>query len=96
MVRVIAEDFIGADRMGIVTQLHAEPVAKTRLEPLCIACDLFVGQKDAIHVVFVEQWPDRAALDAHCHGEHFRRPVPLIDRYRRRQGTVILMGAFAS
>ena len=36
-------------------------------------------------------WPDRAALDAHCETEHFKRLVPLIDQYQRAAGTYILM-----
>jgi quinol monooxygenase YgiN len=55
-----------------------------------------VDQKDAGHFVFIEEWPDRAALDAHCRSEHFRRLVPLINRHQRREGTFILMDAFAS
>lgn len=96
MLKVIAEDFIKPDRIGIVTPLYAELVEKTRQEPLCIAYDLFVDHKDAGHFVFIEEWPDRAALDAHCRSEHFRRLVPLINRHQRREGTFILMDAFAS
>jgi quinol monooxygenase YgiN len=75
MLKVIAEDFIKPDRIGIVTPLYAELVEKTRQEPLCIAYDLFVDQKDAGHFVFI---------------------VPLINRHQRREGTFILMDAFAS
>lgn len=96
MLKVIAEDFIKPDRIGIVTPLYAELVEKTRQEPLWIAYDLFVDQKDAGHFVFIEEWPDRAALDAHCRSEHFRRLVPLINQHQRREGTFILMDAFAS
>lgn len=35
--------------------------------------------------------PDRAALDAHCSTEHFRRLVPRIDRCQRSPGTYLLM-----
>lgn len=96
MLKVIAEDFIKPDRIGIVTPLYAELVEKTRQESLCIAYDLFVDQKDAGHFVFIEEWTDRAALDAHCRSEHFRRLVPLINQHQRRDGTFILMDAFAS
>ena len=94
MLKVIAEDFIQTDRLETVLPLYRELVEKTKLEPLCIAYDLFVDQKDPGHFIFIEAWPDRAALDAHCRTEHFRRLVPLIDAHQKKEGTVILMDAF--
>jgi quinol monooxygenase YgiN len=91
MLKVIAEDFIHPDAVEIVLPLYRELVACTRSEPLCIAYDLFVDQKDPGHFIFIEQWPDRAALDTHCATEHFRRLVPLIDAHQRSPGTFLLM-----
>ena len=68
-----------------------QPLAE---EPLCIAYDLYVDRNDPGHFVFIEEWPDRAALDAHCNTEHFMRLVPLIDRHQRSPGTYLLMDAF--
>ncbi|WP_416068455.1 hypothetical protein ACK9YZ_29430 [Rhizobium sp. ZK1] len=42
----------------------------------------------------MEEWPDRATLDAHCRAEHFTRLVPLIKAHRRQDATFILMDAF--
>jgi quinol monooxygenase YgiN len=94
MLKVIAEDFIQTDRLEIVLPLYRELVEKTKQEPLCLAYDLFVDQKDPGHFVFIETWPDQAALDAHCSTEHFRRLVPLIDAHQKKTGTFILMDAF--
>lgn len=96
MLKVIAQDFIKPEFIEIVRPLYAELVEKTKLEPLCIAYDLFVDQKDPGHFVFIEQWPDRAALDIHCASEHFRRLVPLINKYQRQDPTFILMDSFAA
>lgn len=95
MLKVIAQDFIKEDALDIVRPLYRELVDKTRQEPLCIAYDLFVDQKDPGHFIFIEEWPDRAALDAHCQTEHFTNLVPLIDAYQREKGTYLLMDAFA-
>ncbi|USV58948.1 putative quinol monooxygenase [Aeromonas encheleia] len=95
MLRVIAQDFIKPDRIEAVMPLYRELVEKTRAETLCISYELCVDQKDPGHFVFLEAWPDRAALDAHCATEHFRRLVPLIDRHQRLPGTYLLMDAFA-
>jgi len=94
MLKVIARDFIKPEALEIVRPLYAELVEKTRQEPLCISYDLFVDQKDPGHFVFIEEWPDRAALDVHCRTEHFRRLVPLINQHQAREGTVVLMDRF--
>ncbi|MGB3484042.1 MAG: putative quinol monooxygenase [Mycobacterium sp.] len=94
MLKVIAQDFIKPEAIEIVTPLYRELVEKTRQEELCIAYDLFVDQEVPGHFVFVEEWPDRAALDIHCGSEHFTRLVPLIDAHRRQDGTAMLMDRF--
>lgn len=94
MLKVIAQDFIRLESIELVTPLYRELVEKTRAEPLCLSYDLFVDQKDPGHFVFVEQWPDRAALDAHCRSEHFTRLVPQINRHQRQDCIITLMDAF--
>ena len=95
MLKVIAEDFIKADAIPIVLPLYRELVDRTRAEPLCIAYELFEDRKDPGHFIFIEQWPDRAALDLHCRTEHFTRLVPLINAHQRQEGSFILMDAVA-
>lgn len=95
MLKVIAEDFIKVEAIERVLPLYQELVEATKQEPRCIAYDLYVDQKDPGHFIFIEEWPDRAALDAHCASEHFKRLVPLIDQHKRKEATYILMGEFA-
>ncbi|GAA1318449.1 antibiotic biosynthesis monooxygenase [Leucobacter albus] len=61
------------------------------MEPLNISYELFVDHEDPGHFIFVEEWPDRAALDAHCATEHFTRLVPQIDAHQRARDTYIQM-----
>lgn len=91
MLKVIAEDFIKPEAIETVLPLYRELVEKTRQEELCIAYDLFADQKDPGHFIFIEEWPDRAALEFHCRTEHFMRLVPLINAHSRKEGTFILM-----
>ncbi len=91
MLKVIAEDFIKPESIATVLPLYRELVAATKKEPLCLAYDLYVDEKDPGHFIFIEEWPDHAALDAHCASEHFRRLVPLIDQHQRREAQYILM-----
>lgn len=94
MLKVIAQDFIKLDCIEDVMPLYRELVEKTKEESRCISYDLFINQKDLGHFIFIEEWPDRAALDAHCDTEHFKRLVPLIDRHQRSPGTSLLMDSF--
>ncbi len=94
MLKVIAEDFIKPEAIEIVLPLYRELVEKTKREELCIAYDLFIDQKDPGHFIFIEEWPDRAALDIHCGTEHFTRLVPRINAHQRRAPIIILMDGF--
>ena len=94
MLKVIAQDFIQAEAVEIVRPFYDELVRLTREEPLCISYDLFVDQKDAGHFIFIETWPDKAALETHCASAHFRRLVPQINAHQRQDGTFILMDDF--
>lgn len=94
MLKVIAQDFIRHEFIETVRPLYQELIEKTRQEKDCISYNLFIDQKDPGHFVFIEEWPDRQALDAHCQTEHFQRLVPLIDSFQRQEGTFLLMDAF--
>lgn len=94
MLKVIAQDFIDPAHIQEVMSLYRELVEKTKREPLCVSYDLFIDQKDPGHFIFIEEWPDREALRIHCNTEHFKRLVPMINKYQRKDGTVMLMDSF--
>ena len=94
MLKVIAQDFIKLDCVEHVMPLYRELVEKSKEEPLCLSYELFIDQKDPGHFIFIEKWPDRAALDAHCDTEHFKRLVPLTEQYQRSASTYLLMDSF--
>lgn len=96
MLKVIAEDFIKPEHIETVLPLYRELVAATKKEPLCIAYDLFIDEKDPGHFIFIEEWPDRAALDVHCATAHFQRLVPAINQYQRQDGRIVLMDTVVS
>ena len=93
MLKVIAQDFIKPEAVETVLPLYRELVRLTRAEPLCVAYDLFTDQRQPGHFIFIEAWPDQAALDAHCASEHFTRWVPLINAYQRQPAKFIFMDA---
>lgn len=94
MLKVIAQDFIKPEAVEIVLPLYRELIEKTRKEELNVSYDLFVDQKDPGHFIFIEEWPNRTALDIHCKTEHFTRLVPLINEHQREDATFILMDSF--
>lgn len=93
MLKVIAHDYIRPDAIDTVMPLYRELVEKTLQEPLCTEYVLFVDQQDPGHFVFVETWPDRAALDTHCATEHFTRLVPMIAEYARQESVAQLLNS---
>ncbi|MGH9697461.1 MAG: putative quinol monooxygenase [Bryobacteraceae bacterium] len=48
-----------------VRRLSVEHVHRSRAEPGCISHAVHVDCEDALRLVFIEQWVDRAALLAH-------------------------------
>ncbi len=95
MLKVIAQHYIRPECLDQARPLLAELVEKSRAEALCIGYDLFTNQADPCHFVFVEEWPDRAALDLHAQTEHFTRIVPQLKDLTSREGSLLLMDAFA-
>lgn len=71
MLKVIAQDFIKPEAVESVMPLQRALVEKNKREKLCIAHDLLVDQKDPGHFIFIEEWPDRAALDAQMRHRKF-------------------------
>lgn len=82
MLKLIAQDFIRPDAIEAVLPLYRELVELTRKEPLNISYELYIDEEQPGHFIFIEEWPDRAALDEHCASEHFRRLVPQIDAFQ--------------
>src|SRR5580693_5710446 len=53
------------DSLGEVRKLSLEHVHRSRGEPGCISHAVHVDCENPLRLVFVEQWADRAALQAH-------------------------------
>ena len=53
------------DSLDEITRLSLEHVHRSRKEPGCISHAVHVDCENALRLVFIEQWADRAALAAH-------------------------------
>jgi len=54
------------DSFDEARRLALEHVHRSRGEPGCISHSVQVDCENALRLVFIEQWADRAALAAHC------------------------------
>ena len=86
MLKLIAEDFIDPTKIEIVLPLYQELVEATRKEKGCLSYELCHDLKNPGHFIFLEEWQDYDALDAHVASEHFQHLVPQIDAYRIADG----------
>ena len=53
------------DTLGAVRELSLEHVHRSRQEPGCISHAVHVDCENPLRLVFIEQWVDHAALQAH-------------------------------
>lgn len=65
MIIVIGHVFTSPETVGEITRLCIEHSARSRREPGCIAHNVHADCEDASRLVFVEQWADMGALEAH-------------------------------
>ncbi len=85
-LKLIAEDFIDPLAIDKVLPLYEALVIATRLEPGCIHYELCHDIKKPGHFIFIEEWRDESALDAHVASAHFQDLVPKIDHYTIKEG----------
>ena len=75
MIKVIAHFYIKPEFVEKTESLFKELVEKSRKDKGCISYELFEVEGDTGHMVFIETWKDKNALDAHSKTEHFVRII---------------------
>ena len=81
MIKVVAKNFVKADKLSEVLGLYKELVEFTRKEEGCTTYELYQDEKDATIVAMIEEWESRAALEEHFKSEHFTRIVPKLKAF---------------
>jgi quinol monooxygenase YgiN len=71
-VRVVVRLKAKPEKASELRDLLIGLLAPTRQESGCIAYELLQNQEDRTDLVFVEEWRDGAALDAHFETDHIR------------------------
>ncbi|HEF8773273.1 TPA: hypothetical protein RG734_002295 [Providencia stuartii] len=57
---------------------------------------MYIDEKDPGHFIFIEEWPDRPALDKHYALDYFQRLVPMINQHKKSEPKFILMDTTVS
>lgn len=91
VVKIVAENWVKADRMDSFMPLINELVAKSSAEDGCLEYRLFVDREDDTHLVLVEEWENMEKLEVHRETEHFQRILPLLAPYMAKPGTILRM-----
>jgi len=65
MIIVLGSVVVRDGEVAKALALSQEHVARSRGEPGCLAHAVHLDSENPLRLVFVEQWSDRAALDAH-------------------------------
>jgi quinol monooxygenase YgiN len=70
-IRVVAKVTARPEKAAELASILLALVAATRKEKGCVSYELLRSKTDAGDLVFVEEWTDDAALDAHFTMPHF-------------------------
>ena len=65
MIIITGSATIRADHFAEALKFGAEHSARSRAEPGCIAHNCHVDAENPLRIVFLEEWTDMAALQAH-------------------------------
>ena len=91
MIKVIAHFYIKPEFVEKTESLFKELVEKSRKDKGCISYELFEVQGDTGHMVFIETWKDKSALDAHSKTEHFVRIIDELTKMSYKDFLVSVM-----
>jgi len=91
MIKVIAHFYIKPEFVEKTENLFKELVEKSRKDKGCISYELFEVEGDTGHMVFIETWKDKNALDAHSKTEHFVRIIDELTTMSYKEALVTVM-----
>lgn len=91
MIKVIAHFYIKPEFVEKTESLFKELVEKSRKDKGCISYELFEVEGDTGHMVFIETWKDKGALDAHSKTEHFVRIIDELTKMSYKEAVVTAM-----
>lgn len=85
---VISHNYLNPEDVDKAMPLLKELVKKSRTEEGCNAYDLYVDKRDPAHVIFIEDWASKEAINAHGESEHFTTLVGELFPFMAKDGTI--------
>lgn len=85
MVKVVAKNYAKEDKLNEIIELYKELVELTRQEEGCLKYELCQDKDDPAILTMIEEWTTGEALENHFNKEHFKRIVPQIKQYMKKE-----------
>ncbi|KHD36697.1 antibiotic biosynthesis monooxygenase [Clostridium acetobutylicum] len=87
MVKVVAKNFIKEEKIEDVLKVAKELVELTVAKDKgCIKYEMYQDLKDKTILTMIEEWESMECLQKHMQSEHFKKLVPMMGEYSKKQG----------
>ena len=87
MVKIVAKNFIKADKVNEFVELASKLVEATvREDEGCIQYELYQDVSDPTLMIMIEAWEDKESLDRHMASKHFTETVPTLHDLASKPG----------
>ena len=91
MIKVVAKNYIKADKISDFISLAKKLVQETRQKDSgCIQYALFQDAENPQILTIIEEWENKEALEQHMAARHFKEIVPLFGDFAEKPGEVNL------
>ena len=91
MLKVVANNYVKAECVDKFLELTKEIVEKTNANDKgCIKYELCKDLGDPLHFAMLEEWEDKASLDAHMKAPHFEEIIPQLHALCSKEGGIAL------
>jgi quinol monooxygenase YgiN len=87
MIRIVAKNYVKADKVEVFTAMAQELVNKTRTEDAgCISYELFQDLKNPQVLTMFEEWKDNDCLTKHMNSAHFKEAMTAFQELLEKPG----------
>lgn len=81
MIKVVARKHSVEGKFDEIMELEKELIEKTRMGQGNICYELYRDVNDRTTITMIEEWESEEDLKRHMNSEHFKRLVPLINKF---------------
>ena len=89
MIKVVAKNFIKAEKVDAFISLAKQLVQDTRQSDAgCIKYELLQDIKDPLLLTMIEEWEDQESLNNHMAAKHFKEAVVSFTDFVEKPGEI--------